>query len=138
MKGMEVVVQEHDGVFMTTSRDVAEALGKRHADVLRAIRNLDCSAEFAQRNFAVSTYESVSGKGRVVDNKMYYMTRDGFTFLAMGFTGKKAARFTEKYINAFNEMEEALRNQVPRGLSRLELAQMVVAAEEEKLALAEE
>lgn len=42
---------------------------------------------------------------------MYYMTRDGFTFLAMGFTGKVAAKFKEAYINAFNEMEEMLRKQ---------------------------
>lgn len=41
---------------------------------------------------------------------MYYMTRDGFTFLAMGFTGKVAAQFKENYINAFNQMEDILRS----------------------------
>lgn len=40
---------------------------------------------------------------------MYIMNRDGFSLLAMGFTGKKALEWKLKYINAFNEMERQLR-----------------------------
>lgn len=87
---------------MTTSLKVAEVFHKRHDDVLKSIHNLDCSDDFTHRNFAVSTYEDASGKS----NPMYYITRDGFTFLAMGYRGKKAAAFKEAYINAFNQMEK--------------------------------
>ena len=88
---------------------VAEYFGKQHKDVLRAIKMLDCSADFQERNFALSFYINDIGRnGGKKQNPMYYMTRDGFTFLVMGFTGKIAARFKEGYINAFNEMEKVL------------------------------
>lgn len=92
---------------VTSSLMVAEYFGKRHCDVLRSISMLECSTEFNQRNFASVTYQDAKGEQR----PMYYLTRDGFTFLAMGFTGKVAAKFKEAYINAFNEMEELLRKQ---------------------------
>jgi Rha family phage regulatory protein len=92
-------------VPVVSSRKVAEVFGKRHDHVLRAIENLECSEEFTRLNFGVSYYKDSSGKR----NKEYYMTRDGFTFLVMGFTGKKAAQFKEAYIRRFNEMEQQLR-----------------------------
>ena len=71
---------------------------------MRDIEKLDCSAEFTERNFALSYYKDSSGKS----NKMYYITRDGFTILVMGYTGEKAMRFKEAYIRQFNAMEKAL------------------------------
>ncbi len=94
---------------VTTSLKVAEYFGKDHKLVLRAIRNLECSAEFTGRNFAPCFYFSELRNNVKRKLPMYYMTRDGFTLLVMGFTGKIAARFKEAYINAFNEMEERLR-----------------------------
>jgi Rha family phage regulatory protein len=88
----------------TTSLDVAEKFGKRHADVLRAIDNLECSKEFNQRNFALVEHLDAKGEGR----PMYELTRDGFTMLAMGFTGRKAIAWKERYIEAFNAMERSL------------------------------
>lgn len=96
---------------VTSSLRVAEYFGKDHKSVLRAIRIMDCSPEFNQRNFAPVTYKDQKGEQR----PMYYMTRDGFTFLAMGFTGKVAAHFKEAYIEAFNNMERTIReNQYTR------------------------
>jgi Rha family phage regulatory protein len=92
-------------VPVTNSRDVAAFFGKRHADILRALDALDCSPEFNERNFASVDY--LDGKGerrRSID-----MTKDGFVFLVMGFTGRKAAAFKEAYIARFNEMEAELR-----------------------------
>jgi phage regulator Rha-like protein len=60
-------------------------------------------------------------------SKAYTMTRDGFTFLAMGFTGKKAAGFKEAYIQAFNRMEQEL--QAPAELTRLEILQMAIESD---------
>lgn len=96
---------------VTTSLRVAEIFSKRHADVLRAISNLECSEDFRERNFAFIQKISDLGQGRTRKDPMYYITRDGFVFLVMGFTGKTAAKFKEAYIRAFNEMEAKLRRE---------------------------
>src|SRR4051812_49216097 len=94
-----------DGVVYANSLDVAAYFSRRrHADVLRAIDELDCSAEFRQRNFALAEYTDEQGKPR----RSVDMTKDGFAFLVMGFTGSEAGRFKEAYIAAFNEMEQRL------------------------------
>ncbi|EID5174422.1 Rha family transcriptional regulator [Salmonella enterica] len=101
----------HNGKAVTTSRYVADYFIKRHDDVLKKIRQLDCSAEFNARNFADVEYTDTKGEKR----PMYEMTKDGFVFLVMGFTGKKAAAFKEAYIAEFNRMEAELnhRKSVP-------------------------
>ncbi|RBP79092.1 transcriptional regulator [Marinomonas rhizomae] len=96
------VVQIINDQITTTSTDLAKCFGKRHSDVLRRVEKLECSAEFNERNFALVEYEDGKGESR----PMYRITRDGFVFLAMGFTGAKAAQFKEAYINAFNQMEK--------------------------------
>ncbi|MBP8937831.1 MAG: Rha family transcriptional regulator [Agrobacterium sp.] len=87
------------------THNVADYFEKRHADVLRSIDCLDCSTQFTERNFAFSGYLDSTGRTlRSID-----MSKDGFTFLAMGFTGTKAARFKEAYIAQFNAIEAELR-----------------------------
>ncbi|EEQ9004006.1 peptidase [Escherichia coli] len=93
-----------NGRVVTTSLAVANYFTKRHERVLDRIRNLECSAEFTEHNFVLSEYTDASGRKL----PCYQITRDGFAFLAMGFTGKRAARFKEAYINAFNQMERCL------------------------------
>ncbi|EFK6613054.1 TPA: peptidase [Escherichia coli] len=93
-----------NGRVVTTSLAVANYFTKRHERVLDRIRNLECSDEFAEHNFVLSGYTDASGRKL----PCYQITRDGFAFLAMGFTGKRAARFKEAYINAFNQMERSL------------------------------
>lgn len=100
-----ITLAVHDGRIVTTSNAIAEHFGKRHDHVLRAIRNLDCSPEFNARNFGAVEYIDEKGEARPA----FEITRDGFTFLAMGFTGKEAAQWKERYIEAFNQMEAALR-----------------------------
>lgn len=93
---------------VVSSLDVAETFGKRHDDVLKSIRNLECSEEFRLRNFAESSYTNSQNKKQ----PMYYITRDGFTLLAMGYTGEKAMKFKEAYIKQFNVMERMLQGKV--------------------------
>ncbi|HCB9414722.1 TPA: Rha family transcriptional regulator [Escherichia coli] len=93
-----------NGRVVTTSLAVANYFTKRHERVLDRIRNLECSAEFTEHNFVLSEYTDASGRKL----PCYQITRDGFAFLAMGFTGKRAAQFKEAYINAFNQMEKQL------------------------------
>lgn len=98
-----------NGKAITTSQAVAEFFQKRHDDVLKKLRNLDCSNDFTARNFAVSEYSDSTGRKL----PMYEMTKDGFVFLVMGFTGKKAAAFKEAYISEFNRMEAELGKNIP-------------------------
>jgi Rha family phage regulatory protein len=93
----QIVVISH-GQTITTSIVVAEKFRKRHDNVLQAIANLDCSNGFRLLNFQESSYLNEQGK----EQPCYTVTRDGFSFLAMGFTGKEAAVWKEKFIAAFN------------------------------------
>lgn len=101
-----------DGEVFANSRDVADFFGKLHKDVLRAIDNLECSDRFRGRNFAL-TAERIQVGAAVRTIRSFNMTKDGFAFLVMGFTGKDAARFKEAYIQRFNEMEAELHRRPP-------------------------
>ncbi|OMD80426.1 hypothetical protein BSK53_20420 [Paenibacillus odorifer] len=83
---------------------IAAVFGKRHADVIRDIKSLECSEEFTQRNFALVDYTDAKGELR----PKYYITQDGFSFLVMGYTGKLAAQYKESYIRDFNRMRDKL------------------------------
>lgn len=101
------LVSIQNNQVVTTSLQIADAFGKLHNEVLKSIRALECSELFRAGNFTLSCYTRKNGN-ITKSYPMYYLTRDGFTFLAMGFTGKIAAKFKEAYINAFNEMERKL------------------------------
>lgn len=111
----ELIPMDDYGVFADTSDTaransliVAQMFERRHDNVLRDIKTLDCSDEFRRLNFEESSYINEQGKKQPCVN----MTRDGFTFLVMGYRGKKAARFKEAYIRRFNEMESFIRTLV--------------------------
>lgn len=101
---VEIKKFKKEETAVVTSIDVAETFGKEHKNVLKDIRELDCSEEFRRLNFEQSSYINAQKKKQ----PMCCMTRDGFTLLAMGYTGEKAMRFKEGYIRQFNEMEKAL------------------------------
>lgn len=92
--------------LVTTSLDISNHFGKRHKNVLRDIENLECSEEFAKLNFELCYKISELQNGKRLP--YYEITRDGFVFLCMGFTGAAAAQWKEKYINAFNQMENRI------------------------------
>lgn len=103
------LVELDRGEVWTTSLLVANKFGKRHADVLRAVEKLECSPEFSERNFALTSAEVAQPNGGFRAVPMYRITRDGFSFLAMGFTGRAAAAWKEAFIAAFGKMERELR-----------------------------
>lgn len=123
---MENLVIMKDQQPVTTSLQVAEAFDKQHKDVLEAIDTKIQSAENSahyQNMFAEGDYKDSRGRNQ----RLYYMNRDGFTFIAFGFTGRKADDFKLKYIEAFNQMEDHIKQQpqipdTPRGLALLALA----------------
>lgn len=102
-----------DDKITTTSLKIAAIFNKRHSDLIRAIRNLGCSEEFTERNFAfreeIQSHKTGASKTVVCD-----ITRDGFTILVMGFTGKQAMKWKEAYIKAFNEMEKQLQGEIKK------------------------
>lgn len=105
---MNELVIMHNKQAVTTSLRVAEVFGKDHKHVLETISNL-AAEKSAAKFFAEATYDN-----RGKQYPMYYMNRDGFTLLAMGFTGKKALQFKIQYIQAFNSMEATLKR-MPAG-----------------------
>lgn len=106
-KELSLVAVENEHA-VTTSMRVAEVFGKEHYNVMKAIKSLDCSEEFRAVNFNASKIDYQNGNIKK-QLPMYYITRDGFMFLVMGFTGKTAAKWKEAYIKAFNEMEAKIR-----------------------------
>ena len=128
---MNDLVIMKDQQAVTTSLQVAEVFGKNHYHVLEAIDNkIHSNENSGQYNsmFVEDEYKDKSGKR----NKMYYMNRDGFTFIAFGFTGKKANEFKLKYIEAFNQMEETIkaeRIQLPK--TPMEALKLMFEATEE-------
>lgn len=116
----ELIPKDELGVFADTkdtarvdSLFVAECFEKEHKNVLRDIQRITeptsgLSEEFRQLNFEPSYYRNKQNKRQ----PCYYLTRDGFTMLVMGYTGQKALKFKEMYIRRFNEMEELIKNLV--------------------------
>lgn len=104
------IVRVVNGEAMANSRDVSAFFDKRHDDVLRAIDNLTAiEPDLRDRNFAETSVEVAMPNGGSKRARGVDMTRDGFTLLAMGFTGGKALRWKMRYIEAFNMMEVELR-----------------------------
>jgi len=99
---MNDIVFKNGNEVKTTSKIIADVFGKTHRDVTKAIRVMECSDEFRASNFGQSSYLSKQNKRL----KCYDITKDGFFFLAMGFTGKAAAKWKESFINAFNELDK--------------------------------
>lgn len=95
--------------IVTDSRRVAKHFGKRHDNVLRAIKKMGCSELFAKLNFEVCFENNELQNGKPL--KFYRMTKDGFLLLVMGFTGRAAMTVKEAYIAAFNAMAEHIKLQ---------------------------
>lgn len=103
---VEIKLIKKEEVTVVTSLDVAETFGKRHDHVLRDIENvLESIPKNGETYFYKSEYINENNKQSY---PMYYLNRDGFTLLAMGYTGEKAMKFKLAYINQFNAMEKAL------------------------------
>ena len=95
---------------VVSSLDVAETFEKNHRDVMESLRNIESTISTAEFSalFILGSYKASNGK----PNPMYVMTRDGFTLLAMGYTGEKAMQFKLAYIKQFNAIEELLKGKL--------------------------
>lgn len=103
---IHIVIEDNQPI--TASRNVAENFEKNHRDILESIRNLTAENSATRIMFFETTYKNTRGQ----EYPEFLMNRDGFTLLAMGFTGKKALQFKLKYIEAFNQMENHIKQQI--------------------------
>ncbi len=101
---MKQLVVINNNQIVVSSKDIAEHFGKEHKNVLQNIRDI-----LVAENSATKFFQETSSVYRGQHFPFYLMNRDGFSLLAMGFTGKKALQWKLKYIEAFNEMEETLK-----------------------------
>lgn len=119
-RGSEPVVFADGSIVRANSLDVAGYFEKRHDNVMRDIRALIDAAEGdhalkIEEMFRPAARHVVVGNGAKRLDPCYDMCRDGFTLLAMGFTGAKALQFKLRYIEAFNTMERKLAGQGRHG-----------------------
>lgn len=114
-----IKIENQDGVLLVSSREVAERFEKEHKNVIRDIEGLMGQSSKLSYDFIESSYKAGTGKSY----KEYFLTRDGFSLLAMGFTGAKALEWKLKYLDAFNRMEEELKSRtLPTGQNLIALA----------------
>lgn len=97
---MNTLVNTDDDNLTTTSKIISDTFGKVHRVVLKAIDELECSDGFREHNFMLSYYVSPQNK----KIKCYKITEEGFYFLCMGFTGKRAAKWKESFISEFKRL----------------------------------
>ena len=120
----EIVFRGANDQAVTSSLLIAEKFGKEHKNVMQSIRNLiggTAENSAIAEMFSESRYLNEQNK----EQPMFLMNRDGFTLLAMGFTGKRAMQFKLEYIKAFNSMEAQIKaSQKPK--SQLEILQMSI------------
>lgn len=128
---MTELLRIENGQVGVSSKVIADSFGKIHRDVLRAIDGLECSKEFRLRNFAHSQY--VSSQGKTLP--CVQMTRDGFCFLAMGFTGANAAIWKEAFIDAFNQLESVVSAKNQSAMESLGEAIALMESDKEKASL---
>lgn len=116
-----LLVDIADGHTFTTSLKIAEHFQKRHDDVLRAIRNVikQCKSPEQLRNFAELYIDYTVQNGAKRKRPIFKLTRDGFMFVANSFTGEEAFQWRWDFINAFNQMEAALKSKLEREANAL-------------------
>ena len=118
MNQITPVVEQIDGKAWTTSYEVARCFGKLHKNVIRDIESIvQKKPQLRGLNFEL-TFE-IKQIGNTKRRTPYYLIdKDGFTLLAMGFTGDKALDFKIDYIQAFNRMEQVLQDSQLVGIHR--------------------
>ena len=117
-------VKEYEGQPVVSSREVANNFEKQHKHVLECIENLkEGVAEKSADLFIESKYQHPQNKQYY---KEYLLTRDGFSLLVMGFTGAKALQWKLKYIEAFNKMEQYIKEQRVPQLTEKQMLQLQI------------
>ncbi|EGK8076886.1 Rha family transcriptional regulator [Campylobacter lari] len=144
INNIDVIFENKNEQIFCTSLDIAKVFGKRHDNVLADIKLIlnelrEIGAfqgllnfEETYRNTEIRGFGKVKGKTR--KDRCYNLTRDAFTLLAMGFTGKKALQFKIAFINAFNQMEQIIKNKEIEKIKQLKHYDLPDTPYKEKIA----
>ncbi|ECX4029117.1 Rha family transcriptional regulator [Campylobacter coli] len=94
INNQEVVFENKDEQVFCTSLDVAKVFGKQHKHILELIGekfNNNEIKNFCEPNFRLSfkTRKIEGFRGKERKYPYYQLTKDGFSFIAMGLTGRK-------------------------------------------------
>lgn len=109
----EYKLYEIDGDAFCSTLQLAEEFEKRHKDIIETVRRLISTPEQGERckpYFRPTSFLVPQPNGGTRKEPAYFMSRDGFVLLTMGFTGKKALKFKLDYIARFNEMESFIKS----------------------------
>lgn len=123
-----VIMQDNQAV--TTSLQIAEVFGKQHSHVIEAIESKIQSVENStdyKKMFEEGSYKDKRNRSQ----KQYLLNRDGFTFIAFGFTGSEADKFKLDFIKAFNKMEESIKSQLAIPASPMEALELMFNAQKD-------
>ena len=138
MKNLAIIDNEFgivnkNNIPMVTSRVVAEKFGKEHDNVLKAIRNaIHTLEEVAKQDFNAVNFNAVEYKDKKGQLRPeYLLTRDGFSFIVMGFTGSEAAKWKVEYIKAFDTMEQYILDRNKARMDYLPMTEAIKNAHEE-------
>lgn len=123
----DIVFQGSEGRPLTNSVLVAEKFERLHRNVIQTVKRITAENSAVRNMFVETTYLNEKQQ----EQPMYIMNRDGFTLLAMGFTGKKALQFKLDYIDAFNKMEQTIKQPqvLPSSIDMIVLKQLVEATQ---------
>ncbi|MGG4442319.1 Rha family transcriptional regulator [Brevibacillus fortis] len=107
MKSLTIINQ--NGHLLVDSREVAEMVSVRHADLLEKIggykRHLE-NGNFRSQDFSIHSTYRVEGNYKTYD--CFLLTRKGCDMVANKMTGEKGVHFTASYVTKFEEMERAI------------------------------
>ena len=121
----ELTIKNYDGVNVTDSREVAEMIEKNHKELMRSIRGyinvIEDSAKLRSQDFFIeSTYKNSQNKSQ----PCYLLTKQGCEMVANKMTGEKGILFTAEYVQAFNKMEQHIKETEPKKLTAIEQLQL--------------
>jgi Rha family phage regulatory protein len=115
-----VKVKKHTGRLYALSTDVANYFEREHKHVLDSIDKCLTEQASLMADFSAAKY---SIKGR--SYKCFEMTRRGFSYLILGFTGKRANQFKLNYIDQFDRMEQHIRDSLDSRSGSLDMCRLL-------------
>ena len=139
MNNFIVKIENINGILVTTSNRVAEELGVNHKDLLDKIdgyieKFTKAESSALVEEFCIPSFYTVNGNFKKYRN--YLITKKGIAQLVGGYSAavSKAFELNVAYINEFERMENALKNnKLPQKFSEALMIAAKIQAEKEEL-----
>ena len=138
-KEMQTITMEGKEIPVIDSREVAKMMGKEHKQLLKDIqgngKTVGIIPTLERENFSLSNYFIESSyKAGTKEYKCYLCTKMGCELLGNKQQGEKGILFSAKYVERFNQYEEALKEmQQPKQMSDMEILSRAVLISQEQI-----